>query len=427
MKKNRSLSHRAYTATRLFLRKRNGPKTKKEAHPVHKLRVAFIHSDRKIATGAHQINQLMGSALAERGVRIRYFYPRQALTDTPVHLKGIANILFFHSLLEHKAEILKHHIIQGTTYTPLPFLSFDVPVVCHFGSTIRGYLNSVPFTQDLLKEEQKVFQELYRLGIIPELDLETFRPMEDVADIEALSAERATRCIATSKKVEEELIESGTPPEKICVIHNAIENYWFETSPPPEPQKPHLVFLGRLGNDVFTLKLKGLSRLVNFYRAFPDIPKTTVCMTTNRKLKDWLRVAFPQHYMFVNLRKDLIPGALAPLFGSIVFLPSRYEGFSLSLIEGMSQGLVPIAYPVGVVPEIIQDGVNGFIIHTHEEAVARARELLLDEDKRLTMANAAKKSVEIFRSDRIADQLLSLYIEIRKQRNLGTQETEKST
>ena len=178
---------------------------------------------------------------------------------------------------------------------------------------------------------------------------------------------------------------------------------------------------------MFTLKLKGLSRLVNFYRAFPDIPKTTVCMTTNRKLKDWLRVAFPQHYMFVNLRKDLIPGALAPLFGSIVFLPSRYEGFSLSLIEGMSQGLVPIAYPVGVVPEIIQDGVNGFIIHTHEEAVARARELLLDEDKRLTMANAAKKSVEIFRSDRIADQLLSLYIEIRKQRNLGTQETEKST
>lgn len=74
---------------------------------------------------------------------------------------------------------------------------------------------------------------------------------------------------------------------------------------------------------MFTLKLKGFSRLVNFYRAFPDVPKTTVCMTTNRKLKEWLRVAFPKHYMFTNLRKDLIPGALAPLYGSILFLPSR--------------------------------------------------------------------------------------------------------
>src|SRR3989344_5373477 len=358
-KSNTNLSRRAYTATRSFLRYWNGPKQSTTPRAANGLKVAFIHDRKRIATGAHHINQHMSTALIERGTRVRNFFPRQQLIDTPAHLKGIANILFFHSLLEHKEEILKNHIIQGTTYTPLPFLSFNVPVVSHFGSTIRGYLDAVPATRRLPKEEQGVFKELAKLDIIPELDLKTFRPMEDVADIEAVAATRAATCIATSEKVKNELMEMQVPEERITVIHNAIEDYWFEPQRPTVTQPPHLVFLGRLGGDVFTLKLKGFSRLVNFYRAFPDVPKTTVCMTTNRKLKEWLRVAFPKHYMFVNLRKDLIPGALAPLYGSILFLSSRYEGFSLSLIEGMSQGLVPITFSVGIAPEIIRHGENG--------------------------------------------------------------------
>jgi len=147
-------------------------------------------------------------------------------------------------------------------------------------------------------------------------------------------------------------------------------------------------------------------------------------MTTNRKLKEWLRVAFPKHYMYTNMRKDLIPGALAPLYGSILFLSSRYEGFSLSLVEGMSQGLVPIAYSVGVVPEVIKNGENGYIVSTLEEACARARELLADDTKRLTMAQAAKASAGQFKSFNISSQLISLYQNLRRDRRLGINDEE---
>lgn len=351
---------------------------------------------------------------------MRHFYPRHKLSETPVRLHGIANILFFYTLLEHKDQILKFDIIQGTTYTPLPFLAFDIPIVCHFGSTVQGYLNAVPPTEKLLKEERKIFKELVKLDIIPEFDLKTFRPMEDIADIEIVTASGATTCIATSKIVQRELVNMGIPIEKVPVIHNAIEDYWFEFQREVIVKEPHIVFLGRLGNDVFTLKLKGFSRLVNLYRAFPDIPKTTVCMTTNKKLKEWLRVSFPKHSMYVNLRKDIIPSALAPLFGSILFLSSRYEGFSLSLIEGMSQGLVPVSFSVGVAPEIIRNGENGFIVSTEKEAEMRVRELLADNDKRITMAKEAKKTAEQFRSNTISSELLSLYRHIKnehKQKN----------
>ena len=219
----------------------------------------------------------------------------------------------------------------------------------------------------------------------------------------------------------------GIPSERIRVIHNAIEDYWFEPQRTAVVGPPHMVFLGRLGNDVFTLKLKGFSRLVNFYRAFPDVPKTTICMTTNRKLKEWLRVAFPKHHMFVNLRKDLIPGALAPLFGGILFLSSRYEGFSLSLIEGMSQGLVPITFAVGVAPEIIKNGVNGFVVASEKEAETRARELLSNSALRLSMAAAAQETAKRFRSTQIAADLLALYRRIKEEHKRSNKNGSSST
>ncbi|HWB34100.1 MAG TPA: glycosyltransferase family 4 protein [Candidatus Paceibacterota bacterium] len=422
-RRDRGLQGRAFHATRSFLRRLSSERTERvvKTGPQSHIKVAFIHNEKRLHadmhTGAAQINRLMARALADRGVQIKHFYPTTQLTDTPVHLKGIANILFFYSLLEHKEQILRYDIIQGTTYTPLPFLTFSAPVICHFGSTAKGFLDSVPSTRLLPRHEKTIFKELAELSVIPELDLKTLRPMEDVADIEALTASQATACIATSEKVRDELMEMGVLPERIRVIHNAIEDYWFERQrhEPDPSHPPHLVFLGRLGNDVFTLKLKGLSRLINFYRAFPDIPKTTVCMTSNQKLKNWLRVAFPKHYMFVNLRKDLIPGALAPLYGSILFLSSRYEGFSLSLVEGMSQGLVPISFPVGVAPEVIKDGVNGYIVSSEREAEEKARELLANPDRRNAMATAAQETANDFRSTKIAQELLALYSSVKQE------------
>lgn len=416
-RKTHTLGRRAFTATRSFLRfwQKDAVAPGERVGRVRPggIKVAFIYGEKRSATGADHINKLMARALAAQGARIRAFYPRIELRGAPQHLRGLKNILFFHSLLEHKTEILKNDIIQGTTYTPLPFLTFDTPVVSHFGSTTRGFLESTPATAKLPARERAWYRDMYEVGIIPEFDFKTFRPLEDTADIEELVALHADACVATSQNVKNELMRAGVPEERIRVIHNAIEDYWFDGEEPHEPAPPHLVFLGRLGGDVFTLKLKGLSRLLNLYKAFPQIPKTTVCMTTNKPLKEWMRVAFDNHHLFVNLRKDLIPGVLRPRFGSILLLTSRYEGFSLSLIEGMSQGLVPVAFPVGVVPELIKDGVNGYIVHTAKEAEARTRELLENSDARLAMARAAKEAARAFRGERTATELLALYRELK--------------
>lgn len=377
------------------------------------MKIAYIHDDKKINTGAHHINNLMVNKLREHGVMVKNVYPRVDLIDTSrVSLKGVANILFFYSLLEQKKEILKYDLIQGTTYTPITFLPFNIPVVTHFGSTTKGFLRSVPRIKYIEKELLSIWHKLRKDKIIPELDLKTRKPLMDIADIEFFAASKSNKVITTSKIVKNDLIQYGqVKPGKICVIHNAIEDYWFDT-PLYELSEPKLIFLGRIGNDVFTWRLKGVDRLIKIYQGFANLEKISIAITTNKKVGSWLNNNIPNHKYLFNFPKDKISKVLHSYRGSIFLLTSRYEGFSLSLIEAMSQGLIPVAFPVGVAPEIIINGKNGYLVNSTKEARVRIKEILGDDNLRMNMSRVAYLTSLKFKAHILAKKLVSLYKQV---------------
>jgi glycosyltransferase involved in cell wall biosynthesis len=47
---------------------------------------------------------------------------------------------------------------------------------------------------------------------------------------------------------------------------------------------------------------------------------------------------------------------------NIFLMPSYYEGLPYALLEAMAYKLVPIVTPVGSIPEIVEDGKNGFLV-----------------------------------------------------------------
>ena len=138
-------------------------------------------------------------------------------------------------------------------------------------------------------------------------------------------------------------------------------------------------------------------------------------MSRSRKIISWLRDTIPHHQVESNMTKDLIPEKLARLSGSILLVTSRYEGFSLSLVEGMSQGLIPVSFAVGVAKEIIEDGVNGYIVSSIYEAETIISKLLADTELRRELSKNARKTAENFRSDILVRKMIELYERIRKK------------
>jgi len=376
------------------------------------MKIAYIHSNKKVGTGAHYINDLIVAKLREHDVEVESFYPQFSLIDAPVHFKGMNNILFFYSLLEKRDKILKCDIIQGTTYTPIAFMRFSKPVVSHFGSTNIGFLKAVPTTGNLEKECLDIFYALKQAGAISEINLKTLRPINDIATIEHYAAEKADFVVATSEIVKKNLIDDGIAPKKIEVIYNAIEDYWFDQTEQVFATTPAIIFLGRIGEDSFTLKLKGLDRLIYLYQKFPEVKKLSFVMSRNKNLINWLKETIPNHHIESNVTKTDIPGKIANQAGNILLITSRYEGFSLSLIEGMSQGLIPITFPVGVAPEIIRDGENGFLVNSIYEAEEKIKLLLNDAELRKTLSKNARNTTIQFKSEVLALKMLELYKKI---------------
>lgn len=62
-----------------------------------------------------------------------------------------------------------------------------------------------------------------------------------------------------------------------------------------------------------------------------------------------------------------------------VFLQDREEPFGISLIESMKAGCIPLASKVGAYPELIENGVNGFLLDegTPDSSSAAAAEIIL--------------------------------------------------
>lgn len=80
------------------------------------------------------------------------------------------------------------------------------------------------------------------------------------------------------------------------------------------------------------------------------------------------------------------------------------EPFGLVMIEAMACGTPVIAFRIGSAPEIIEDGVSGFLVDNIEEAVAAVRRIPL-----LDRAEGRRAFEERFTVDRMTQDYLAIY------------------
>jgi glycosyltransferase involved in cell wall biosynthesis len=106
----------------------------------------------------------------------------------------------------------------------------------------------------------------------------------------------------------------------------------------------------------------------------------------------------------------------------IFALSSRNDGLPMSVLEAMGRGLPVIATPVGGLPELIEDGVNGLLVPPSDpQALMRAIfELADDQERREALGCAARETIlACYSAAVVLPALQNVYATVSKKTALG--------
>jgi glycosyltransferase involved in cell wall biosynthesis len=116
-----------------------------------------------------------------------------------------------------------------------------------------------------------------------------------------------------------------------------------------------------------------------------------------------------RHCLFVGYQDEVAPYYAA--FDALI-LPSANEGTPVSAIEALAGGRPVVATRVGGVPDVVRDGVDGYLVEPGDvDAMAdRLAELARDSELRARMGAAGRERVlERYSVERLLDDVDRLY------------------
>ena len=92
-------------------------------------------------------------------------------------------------------------------------------------------------------------------------------------------------------------------------------------------------------------------------------------------------------------------------------LPSRAEGVPMALLEAMAYGLPSITTPVGGIPDVFRDGIDGLLVKPGDIGQIRAAltKLITDDSLRLAAGRNARDHVRQFDVHSYARRLGEIY------------------
>lgn len=220
-------------------------------------------------------------------------------------------------------------------------------------------------------------------------------------------------------------------PGRVHVIRNGIDTgVWYPAAPNPEesvlaeigvdPSRPMVAFVGRI------TRQKGVPHLIAAAHRFapevqlvlcagaPDTPEiaaevssAVAALADERNGVFWVRDFLP-----INEVREILSAATA------FVCPSVYEPLGIVNLEAMACGTAVVASDVGGIPEVVDDGVTGTLVHydgdhttDFEAALADAVNALVDDPQTATRYGTAgrQRCIDEFSWARIAEQTLEVY------------------
>lgn len=238
-----------------------------------------------------------------------------------------------------------------------------------------------------------------------------------------LSCLLATKTLAVSKTVRDELIKLRILSSKLMVFNNPMDSTILRYVDRGKARAaygytPSEIVILTIGHAVpvkgWDILLRAFSEVAN------EVPQARLLFVgsidgnSERPYYEELARLIDRNGLRMKVRftghLTDIKEALAA--SDIFVLPSRSEGFGIALIEGLASGLPCVSTRVGVASEVIRPGVNGFLVE-RENYSEMAKVLLMlakDSDLRKRIAEGARTTpLGIPTLEEYGEQLFNLY------------------
>ena len=226
------------------------------------------------------------------------------------------------------------------------------------------------------------------------------------------------RFIAISEKVKKTIEKQlKVSSEKVNLIYNGVNIETFY-NPQRKERKTvnHIIAVGRLTRQKDYPNLlkayKALLGLLSPYHTQPPQLNIVGEGELRKDLMEWVKkLEITPQVNFLGIRDD-IPRLLAQ--NDLYVLSSRWEGFSISLIEALAAGMPVIATAVGSSDEIVYNYNNGLLVPPGQpDLLAKAIfKLIMQKELRAKLAGNGPEIAKKFNLKACAEGYLALYRDI---------------
>ena len=233
-------------------------------------------------------------------------------------------------------------------------------------------------------------------------------------------AYRNTKLIAVGKMVKKNLTEYfEIPAKQVSVIHNAVKAFDGNINPVEILQVEHAKGKVLIGNIGRLSEQKGMGYFLDAaVITNKSHPEALFVVVGDGELKTHLeekaiQLGLQKNVLFLGYRND-IQNLMSQL--DFIVLSSLWEGLPLTPIEAFSVGKTVIGTAVDGTPEIIRDGVDGYLVPPRDSTrlAEKINDLIEHPEIRDNMDSQAKvRYQEEFSFEKLEQRYLDFYEELK--------------
>lgn len=209
---------------------------------------------------------------------------------------------------------------------------------------------------------------------------------------------KVTRYIALNNFCREKFIAGGLPKNKVVVKPNFVKSFHSLSI-----KNENFLFVGRLSPE------KGISTLFDALKRKPNLNLSIA--GSGNAAED---ITIPSNVSFLGFKSKSEVFSLMASTLALVMPSIWYETFGLVIVEAFSVGTPVIASNIGVIPELVEDGVTGLLFEPgNADDLAAKLQWAADHPEQMkAMGDAARLKYEAnYTAEHNYKQLIAIYNE----------------